>query len=91
MSNVATVLTELAERMNGQALVEIADLMRTPDVQRLGYLLDIAGENDLAAPLARWLHARRHRAIALATDISEKTEINERWRIDPNVNLELDL
>ena len=91
LSNVATVLSELAERMDGRALFEVADLVRVPDVQRLGYLLDSIGENDLAEPLARWLHSRRYRAIGLAPGISTNVNLDKLWRVYPNVKLETDL
>ena len=45
LGNVATVLGELAERIEGQALVKFAHLVKIPDVQRLGNLLDAVGEN----------------------------------------------
>lgn len=41
---VATVLVELVERIDGQALVKITHLVKLPNVQRLGYLLDAVGE-----------------------------------------------
>ncbi len=38
-TNVATILSELAEKLDSGMLVEIAPHVRLPDVQRLGYLL----------------------------------------------------
>jgi predicted transcriptional regulator of viral defense system len=52
LSNAATVIAELAERMDAEALIEIASLVRTPDVQRLGYLLEAIGASALADALA---------------------------------------
>ncbi len=43
LSNAATVLVELAERLDERKLVDVAPLVRLPDVQRLGYLLDVNG------------------------------------------------
>ncbi len=40
LSNIATVLVESAERIDALALANIAQLVKIPDVQRLGYLLD---------------------------------------------------
>jgi len=52
LSNVATVLNELVEEMNGAALLNLAATVRLPDVQRLGFLLDRIGAVSLADPLA---------------------------------------
>jgi predicted transcriptional regulator of viral defense system len=91
LSNAATVLAELAERMDAQAIVSIAHLVRLPDVQRLGYLLDAVGEGDLAGPLAKWLEARRPRAIRLRPGGPADVEIDRRWHVLPNVELEVDV
>lgn len=91
LSNVAIVLGELAERVDGQALAEIAHLVQLSDVQRLGYLLDAVGESDLAAPLAEWLTTRHPRVVPLLSGEPARGEIDERWRIRTNVELELEL
>ncbi len=91
LSNIATVLVELAERMDGQALVKIAHLVKIPDVQRLGYLLDAVGGSDLAGPLAKWLKAQRPRAVSLLPGAPAKGEIDDRWHLRINTELEIDL
>lgn len=91
LSNAATVLAELAERMDAQALARIANLVRLPDVQRLGYLLDAVGESDLANTLAKWLDRRRPRSIPLCPGEPAHVELDERWHVLPNVELEVDL
>ncbi|MCX7020662.1 MAG: type IV toxin-antitoxin system AbiEi family antitoxin [bacterium] len=90
LSNAATVLAELAERMDARALVSLAHLVRLPDVQRLGYLLDAVGQGDLAGPLAKWLEARKPRAIRLRSGEPAEVEINRRWHVLPNAELEID-
>ncbi len=91
LSNAATVLAELAERIDADALVGIAPTVRLPDVQRLGYLLDLVGENERAVPLSRWLRARRPRAVPLRPGTPAEAEVDKRWHVVPNVDLELDL
>jgi len=91
LSNAATVLAELAERMDGRALVGIAPLVGLPDVQRLGYLLDAIGASDLAGPLAKWLQKLRPRAIPLCPGEPADAEVNKRWHVLPNAELEVDL
>jgi len=91
LSNAATVLTELAESMDAQALVNIASLVPLPDVQRLGYVLDAVGATDLTDPLGNWLETRRPRAILLHPGESADVALDRRWHVLPNVELEVDL
>ncbi len=91
LSNIATVLGELAERIDAKVLVGNAHLVKLSDVQRLGYLLDAVGKDDLAAPLADWLKARNPRVVPLLPAEPARAEINERWRVRPNADLEIEL
>ena len=91
LSNVATVLMELAEEIDAAALVAAADAMRVPDIQRLGYLLDAVDQVKLAAALLAILPARRPRTVKLDPVGPDSTAIDRRWRLRPNVDLELDL
>jgi len=91
LSNVATVLGELAERIDGKALAKIAHLVKLSDVKRLGFLLDAVGEGDLAAPLAEWLKTQHRRVVPLLPGEPAQGEIDERWRVRPNAELELEL
>ncbi len=93
LSNAAIVLAELAERIDAEALVGIAPLVRLPDVQRLGYLLEAVGEGGIAGPLARWLETRRPRAIPLRSGGPGEieVEVDKRWHVLPNEELEVDL
>ena len=91
LSNIATVLGEWAERIDGQDLVKVAHLVKLPDVQRLGYLLDAVGEGDLAGPLAEWLKDRKPRVVPLLPGVLAQTETDECWRVRPNTKLEIEL
>jgi hypothetical protein len=91
LSNAATVLTELAERLDARALVAVAPLVRLPDVQRLGYLLDAIGEGEIAAPLGKWLEKRRPRAVPLRPGKPADVAVDMRWHVLPNAELEPDL
>lgn len=91
-SNVATVLTELAEVLEGDRLVEIAPHVRLPDVQRLGWLLTFIGEGDRAAPLAAWLSPRRTPIVCLRSDQpADGFPTDPTWKLIPNERLEIDL
>ena len=91
-NNVATVLSELAEKLNGQKLVEIAPHVRLPDVQRLGYLLTLVGEGGIAKPLAAWLTSRRVTVVRLRTDRpAGDAGVDARWRLVPHEEVDIDL
>jgi predicted transcriptional regulator of viral defense system len=91
LGNAATVLAEMAERLDSRALVTIAPLVGLPDVQRLGYLLDAIGAGDLAGPLAKWLPKRRPRAVPLRPGEPAGAELDRRWHVLRNADLEVDL
>ena len=90
-SNVATVLGELAERIEPDALCELADAHKTPEIQRLGFLLDRAGHPRLADPLLRVLDARRYRPVALAPEepLADGGAVAP-WRVIPNIEVDVD-
>jgi len=91
-SNVATVLFELAERLEPKALCALAGHRKTPEVQRLGYLLDRAGQPRLADPLLQTLGSRRYRPVGLAPDApSAGVAAATPWRVVPNAEAEIDL
>ncbi len=90
LSNAAMVLSELAECLDGRALLNIAPLVRLPDVQRLGYLLDSIGESEVATLLAEWLRKQQPRPIFLHPGQPADVDINKRWHVLPNAKLEVD-
>ncbi len=91
LGNVATVLVELAESLRADELRELAATRRTPEVQRLGYLLDAIGSPRLADPLARVLGSRRVRAIRLDhAGLDGEARALPPWRVIPNETLDLD-
>lgn len=91
-SNVATVLIELSERLEPEALGAVAQLRKTPEIQRLGYLLDRISQPRLADPLLRVLASRRYRPVALASDAPPASaDAVSPWRVIPNLDVEIDL
>jgi len=92
LGNVATVLKELAEGIDSEALARTADLYAVPETQRLGYLLELVGEDSLAAPLHAWLQDRRYRSVLLARKQERgHARPESRWRVVPNATVEVDL
>lgn len=93
LSNVATLLSDLAERLNGQRLVVVAeaDHVELSHVQRLGFLLDRVGATKLADPLAAWIIKQQPRPVLLRADQqADSAPKNERWQILANEQIELD-
>jgi predicted transcriptional regulator of viral defense system len=90
--NVATVLSELSEKLEPAALVKLADLYATPEVQRIGYMLEKLGQHNLSKPLAGWLVKRRYRPIALVPGQGAgNIAADSKWRVLPNEEVEADL
>lgn len=92
LNNVATVLAELAEKIDADSLATLAPQYSTPDVQRLGYLLDLVDRQDLTEPLLRALESRRRRPVLLAPSEGNSGEQpDDRWSIIRNTSVEADL
>jgi predicted transcriptional regulator of viral defense system len=92
LSNVATVLAELADKLNPEALVQEAE--REGEVaaaQRVGYLLESVGQATVVEPLAQWLDLKKPRVVPLRPDrpAGRRRRIR-RWRVVVNARVEMD-
>jgi len=91
LDNVATVLAELAERLDPAALASIAPLSPVPWAQRLGYFLEQVGAGDKTSPLAEHVAGVVNETTALVPSASaEGAPYDKRWRILANVQVEPD-
>jgi len=91
LGNAAAVLSELAERLETDALRVLAAARPTPEVQRLGYLLDLIGSQHLADPLARALAGRRVRPVLLSPGLpGGDGPALPPWRVVANEALDID-
>jgi predicted transcriptional regulator of viral defense system len=92
LDNVATVVSELVDRLDASRL--IVEAKRSPVVwsQRLGYLLDITHHRALADALAPHVRARAKAAAPLVRSGSRAgASYAERWMLRVNAELEPDL
>ena len=91
LGNVATVLSELAERLDPKRLVAVAEVEAdVAAAQRLGFLLERVGAADRTEPLARWVAERRPRAIRLRAGQKAKCAAKDaRWQVLVNAPLEV--
>jgi predicted transcriptional regulator of viral defense system len=91
-SNVATVLTELAEHLDPEALAVGAARVARTDVQRLGWLLDFVGRRDLSGALAAAVAGKRLLPTPLTgARPSEGAPLDTRWHVLVNDDVEPDL
>jgi predicted transcriptional regulator of viral defense system len=91
LDNVATVLSELAQSIDGEALA--ADAGRAPVswVQRLGYLLVLVEREELAAHLDCVLRERDVYPVALAPWLPMEGAVRDaRWQVAINTDVEPD-
>ena len=92
VDHVATVLSELAERMEAKRVLAIARKgEKMPVVQRLGYLLDLTEHDDLAKPLHRLVEAAKPKFVPLDPQGEEGvSERDARWHVLVNTTIEVE-
>lgn len=90
LGNVATVLAELAERLDPGRLAELAGAEAAlTNTQRLGYLLDQVGAGDVTDGLAGRVAAERPRFVALVPGRASRLAPKDpRWRVLENESIE---
>jgi predicted transcriptional regulator of viral defense system len=92
LSQVATVLRELAERVDPQKLAAAAATAPPPWAQRLGYLLERVGAADRTEPLKEFVRSRaRESAPLLPGAPAKQDERNDEWKLYINTDVETDL
>jgi predicted transcriptional regulator of viral defense system len=98
LDQVATVLSELAERIDPEKLAAAAATAAVPWAQRLGYLLERVGAGEKVAALKEYVRARAHESAPLLPNAPKqnstqrkKAPRNEDWKLYINSELELDL
>jgi len=92
LENAATVLGDLAERLDGRKLAALAPISPIPWAQRLGFLLEKAGGNALTGPLADYGSKVAKEYVALNTTRPVKHAPRDRkWKLLVNDSVEPDL
>ncbi|HEY0482919.1 MAG TPA: type IV toxin-antitoxin system AbiEi family antitoxin [Kofleriaceae bacterium] len=89
LDNVASVLAELAETLEPQKLISAAAHCPVVWVQRLGYLLDVAGHDELGEALVSQVKERAH-VVAPLVRAEPKTGAERlgRWKLAINASVE---
>lgn len=93
INRVATVLHELGEKLNKQKLLELTELFNESFwVQRLGYLLEKLGFDEMTQPLWSYLQTIKIRMIPLVPYLKVDNDKKcKRWGIYVNAHVESDL
>ncbi len=91
LDNVATVLAELSEEMDADELRNAAKRCPVSWSQRLGHLLELVGQEDLARALGPFVteNARSYTPLRRAADIAGGKR-SPRWKLIINTNVEPD-
>lgn len=92
LSNVATVLAELAKEIDSDELVEVAPHEELANVQRLGYLLEHLGFGALAESLHTWVRREDPSRVPLQKGGErDGSQLDERWNVYVNAGIDSDL
>jgi predicted transcriptional regulator of viral defense system len=92
LSQVATVLAELAETIAPEFLSQAAKSAPLPWAQRLGYLLDLVEADEAASALESHVgaHAKEYTQLVPGSE-DDDGERNARWKLIVNARVEPDL
>lgn len=92
LSQVATVLAELAEKIDGKKLAAAAAAGPMPWAQRLGYLLTLVGAAEKTAALEAHVRTTARQSVALAPGTGHEDVARDRtWKLYPNAEIEAEL
>jgi predicted transcriptional regulator of viral defense system len=91
LSNVATILSELAEKLDARRLLVESGRSPLPWAQRLGYLLERIGAEELTTPLLEHVASRAKEYVPLrARNSARRASRDSRWRVILNERVEAD-
>lgn len=92
LDQVATILSELAEKIDAQKLVIAAHTAPVPWVQRLGYLLGLVGAREKAEALKAYVRQKaKHLTPLLPTAPHQHSRRDKDWKLYVNADVEPEL
>lgn len=93
LNRVVTILEELAQSMKYSLLLKTAKkFSETSAIQRLGYIFDrILKEEKLAEALLKVINERTSSPIPLSVQKMKSGELDEKWNVIINIQIESDL
>ncbi len=92
LDNVATVLSEMVEVIDPEKLVTVAELSPITWVQRLGYLLESVGSEEIWQPLSEYINAKKPVRSPLLPSVTIKGAVfSKRWQIYINTKVKSEI
>lgn len=92
LDHVATVLSELAERIEPEKLAAAANTAPFAWAQRLGYLLEHVGAGEKVSALKAYVRIQAHESTALLPKAPHKSASRlDDWKLYVNAKVEIDL
>ena len=92
LDQVATILSELAEKIDPGKLAAAARTSPIPWAQRLGYLLELIGVGKKAFALKAYVHKHaRLAAVLLPTALRANSPRNDDWNLFVNADVEAEI
>lgn len=92
LDNAATVIAELADSANPKLLVEAASRAPMPWAQRLGYVLELVGADEVARPLREYIHGSNAKLVELLPSAPRgESERSEDWSLLINSDIEVEV
>ena len=92
LNQVATVLSELAERLDPEKLAAVTETAPVPWAQRLGYLLEHLGFSAKVPALKEYVREHAKQSTVLLPNAPQKhARRNKSWKLHVNANVEAEL
>jgi len=92
LSQAATVLAELSEKIDPEKLAAAAATAPIPWAQRLGYLLENVGGGEKTGPLRDYIRKHVKRSVQLLPTVPhEHARRNSDWKLYINTEIEVEL
>ena len=92
LNQVAAMLSELAEQIDPDRLVDAAESAPVSWAQRLGYLMELVGAADAVAPLKAYVRSKaRNMSILLPGAPHGKADRSADWKLYINADIEPDV
>jgi hypothetical protein len=92
LNNVATVLSEMVEVIDPEKLVTVAELSPITWVQRLEYLLERVGSEEIWQPLSEYINAKKPVRSPLLPSVTIKGAVfSKRWQIYINTKVKSEI
>ena len=89
MNRIIPILEELVENIKVSEMNATAKAQKTPDIQRLGFLLDSIGFEKLASTLQAKVAKKHLKEIPISlAHKNRKGELNHKWSVILNAELD---